>query len=69
MEDKEKITESLFSLLTQTMYFHNLESLIYAKDEQDEWITASFKNGYKKTINVTADSGIALIQDVINHVI
>jgi len=30
----------------------------------DEYVTALFRNGSRKTINVTCDSGYALIQDV-----
>lgn len=64
-EDKEEITNRLFDALRMTREFMKLESLTYRKDQ--EKVIARFEDGSKKKINVAADSGIALISDVIKN--
>lgn len=64
-ESKEKITKRLQGLLAMTSEYEELESLAYEKDDRnEEWVTGTFVNGYKRRICVTGNSGIALIRQV-----
>ena len=64
-EDKVGITFGLQCTLQQTKLFEDLKKLTYVKDIGGETVIAVFKNGREERIDVTADSGIALISDVI----
>ena len=64
-EDKEAITERLFDILHMTREFMELESLTYLKDQ--EKVVARFEDGREKRINVATDSGIQLIEDVMER--
>ena len=70
LEDKVIITEALLDLLKLTRAGAELESLTYSRDPEtfDETVTAKWilEDGrdYYTPIDVTADSGIALIKDV-----
>ena len=64
-EDKEEITNRLFDVLHMTREFMELETLIYLKDQ--EKVVARFEDGHEKKINVAADSGIQLIEDVMGR--
>ena len=71
-ENKRKITKALLPVLQMTRAFKDLEDLEYLSETVNnayelEWVTATFANGHIKTIDVTSDSGIALIQDVIRQ--
>ena len=65
MEDKQKICNELLSTLQQTRGFYDLVSLKYENEDVHELVVATFDNGYQKTANVTADSGTAMIIDII----
>ena len=65
MEDKAAITKALLPVLKMTRDHADLVSLEYSKTKNRETVTASYKNHYHVAIDVTADSGIALIIDVI----
>lgn len=40
----------------------------YEKSESgDEYVIMKFKNGYEKRVNITGDSELGIIQDVIKH--
>lgn len=67
-EDKEKILEKLFQALVLTRAGWNLMDLEYKRDGGFETVTAVFANGHKKQINVSCDSGIALIRDVCRQI-
>ena len=70
LEDKVIITEALLELLKLTRAGAERESLTYSRDPEtfDEMVTAKwlYDDGheYYTPIDVTADSGIALIKDV-----
>lgn len=64
-EDKVGITFGLQCTLQQTKLFEDLKKLTYVKDIGGETVIAVFQNGREERIDVTADSGIALISDVI----
>lgn len=67
-EDKAKICEMLAEVLKETRYCSNLESLVYEKDEHDnEIVTAYFDDGEKIRSNVTFDSGVAMIRDIMKN--
>ncbi len=68
MENKMEILDLLLPLLQATRRFYDLQDLIYAKQDDDytELVTAVFPGG-KVVCNVTADSGIAMIRDIIRQ--
>ena len=65
MEDKQKICDLLLPALQATSNLHDLASLKYERiGDYDEIVTATFDNGYSKTVNVSMDSGTAMIRDI-----
>ena len=49
-----------------TRHLEDLTDLEYVvEDNKEEYVIATFKNGYTKRMYVTGDSGYALIKDVI----
>lgn len=65
-ENKAKICKKLFELLTMTRDQEALVSLEYTTTETlDEAVVATYRSGRKQVINVSMDSGIALIRDVV----
>lgn len=69
-ENKPLICDWLLATLVMTRNLHDLRSLIYKKDPEsgEETVTASFDGGGSKIINVTADSGTAMIRDIMRHI-
>lgn len=67
MEDKQKICNELLQTLKQTRGFYDLVSLKYEHESAHELVVATFSNGYQKVANVTADSGTAMIIDIIKQ--
>ena len=65
-ENRQQICKSLIPVLQQTQYMCDLVDLDL--DEQTELVTATFSDGYQKKANVTADSGIAMIVDIIRQI-
>lgn len=65
MENKEHITSRLFSCLLLTRAGSDIADMTYHRAKYDEWVNVTFKDGGCMHINVAADSGIALIKDVI----
>lgn len=65
-EDKREICEKLLQVLQTTRHLDDLVDLEYSGILTcgDEYVTALFRNGSRKTINVTYDSGYALIENV-----
>lgn len=53
------------SELVGGILFAYLTSLKYEREGAYELVVATFSNGYQKTANVTADSGTAMIVDII----
>ena len=64
-ENKESIVARLKLLLTATRAGSDIEDLIL--NERQDKITILFETGYTREVNIAADSGIAIIQDVIKH--
>lgn len=67
-ESKRRITDKLFELLVMTRQYADLVDLKYVKDKDgEEYIYGKFENGQIEQINVTQDSGIAMIRDVVRR--
>lgn len=67
-EDKRAICEALLPVLQMTRQLNDLTGLEYssASPEGVEYVTALFREG-RKVINVSGDSGIAMISDIISR--
>ncbi len=65
MENKERITHQLMLCLLATRAGEDISDMSYFKGSGDEWVNITFKDGSWIPVSVTADSGIALIKDVI----
>jgi len=63
-EYKQMICDSLLIAMRRTSHLCDLLALTY--DEKNEIVTATFVNGHEKRVNVRADSGYAMIQDIID---
>ena len=62
-EDKQMICDKLLIALRYTSHLCDLLALTY--DEKNEIVTATFVNGHEKRVNVRADSGYAMIYDIV----
>lgn len=65
MENKEEIIKRLKLLLMATRAGREIVDMYLELDGAGETVNILFENGTKK-VDVTADSGIAIIKDVIN---
>ena len=66
-ENMQRICDLLLKTLQETRAGSKLTGLIYAVEPHKETVTMVFRNGGEKTINVTCDSGVALIYDVLKY--
>lgn len=62
---KQDLCKALLSAFQMTRYLHDLQDLEYVTEEG--CVIATFKNGYKKKIDVRCDSGIATIFDLLRE--
>lgn len=70
MENKKEIVKALLPVLKMTDNLSDLADLEYQKvGPWTEVVVATFRNGAKKTANVSMDSGTSLIKDVIDQII
>ncbi len=73
-EDKQAICDALLYTLQLTREHHDLVELVYQKRVNDQYydelVTAVWGGDARaqKTINVTADSGIAMIRDILRYI-
>lgn len=69
MEDKNEILHYLLPALQATRYGRDIVSLEYTSlpDIYDEVVAIKWENGYVQIVNVTADSGITMIRDIIKR--
>lgn len=66
IEDKELILNWLLGTLRCTSAGYDLVNIRYDQlANGDELATLIFMNGYRKSINITADSGIAMLRDIL----
>ena len=68
MEDKRKITKYLERALKECRAGAELAGLRYEKDNNGETVTVTTAGGWSMRVDVTADSGAALMLDVIRAV-
>ena len=69
MENKKDILESLFETLTRTRKWSDeIAEMLYHKDNNgnEEVLVRLYEGNAEMLIDVTGDSGMALIKDVIN---
>ena len=64
MENKKEIIRRLKEVLIITKAGENILDLVLSKN-QDK-VTVFYKNGHFKIVNIEADSGVTIIQDVIS---
>lgn len=66
IENKERFCEGLGTLLL--MYSRtDVRNIEYRRDEtKAEYADITFMNGYKKAVNITCDSCIAIMKDLYN---
>ena len=62
-ENKHRICEALGETLKLTRAGESIDDLIYL--HESETVKIVFRNGYAKYVSVEADSGIAMIRDVL----
>lgn len=70
-ESKKEILKELLKLLRMTRAGCTLVDLEYEADlevSNIEIVIATFQGGGRKIIDVTADSGVAMIKDVIRRI-
>lgn len=66
MENKQEICDLLLPALQHTGSLQDVIALEY--DSVQEVVTATYRNGYQKSIDVAADSGVAMIRDIMNYI-
>jgi hypothetical protein len=66
--NKKEICEALVPILQSTRAFDDLVDIFYLNDETngEEFVCMIFENNYTKQINVTCDSKIAMIGQIVN---
>ena len=70
MEDKQMICDKLTEALKLTRQYADLQSLIYLRRGEDhETVTALFTQGTMREINVSMDSGSAMIRDILRALV
>lgn len=65
MEDKKKILQRLFHLLRATRAGSDIVALELEQNGHDEYCVIVFESGECKGVDITADSGLAIIEDVL----
>ncbi len=66
MEDKQKICNRLCETLRATLWGCDIESLTYIHHSTDEQeVVVKYRNGYRKRIDVSCDSGFGMIKDIL----
>ena len=68
-EDKQAICDALCTALQLTRGFHDLVAIRYDKTDRREIATLIYEHGKGAPINVTADSGEAMIRDIMRATI
>ena len=65
-DDKIAICKGLLVAFKATRHYSDLVSLVYEqKHRRMETVTGIFENGEEVTVNVSGDSGVSMIRDVI----
>lgn len=69
MENKANVTQRLLLCLMATRAGADIEEMTYSEGKDRELVSIKFRHGSSLHVDVTADSGLALIQDVIKALI
>ena len=68
-ENKEVIINYLCQTLKQTVAGVGLERIRYEQlSNGDELAILIYDNGYHKSVNISADSGVALMRDILRAI-
>lgn len=67
MEDKQVILDLLLPALQHTRALEDLVGLRY--ESEREAVIARFANGGEKIVNVSGDSGVSMITDLIKRIV
>lgn len=67
MEDKQHICNLLLPALQSTRNLNDLSGLEY--DSDHDFVKATFTSGHIKYANVAADSGTAMIVDIVRQLV
>lgn len=67
MENYQVICSLLFLALRQTRQYDDLQVLRHVEEGSERYVVAEFANGSIRKITVTADSGIAMIKDILKN--
>jgi len=68
MEDKQKICDRLVEALQATDNAWDVKAIRYKKVGMDQaYALVVFRNGAERNINVSLDSGTAMIRDIMDH--
>lgn len=65
MEDKQAICDALCKTLNLTRAGSDIKAIWH--DNEKEEATVVYQNGYEICINVAADSGIAMMRDILKR--
>ncbi len=70
MENKQAICKELCKVLQMTTYGSDIVALHYYSQwwEYPESVIVTYNSGYSKEINVSMDSGYAMIKDIMRNV-
>lgn len=68
LDDKKEICKALVPVLKMTSNLYDLIDLEYVGDGI-EVVIATFESGYKKSANVSMDSGTSMIRDIIRQIV
>lgn len=63
-EDKQAICQLLLAALQKTQVYHDLADLRY----ETSTVTAEFTSGVHRQVNVEADSGIAMLKEILANI-
>lgn len=65
MEDKRKILQRLFHLLRATSAGSDIVALELEQNGHDEYCVIVFESREREKVDITADSGLTIIKDVL----
>ena len=68
MENYQVICTLLCITLRETRQYDDLRSLRHVEEGSERYVVAEFANGAIRKITVTADSGIAMIKDILRNI-
>ena len=67
-EDKVMLCHLFLMVLQATEHFNDLKDLHYSRFSSDEEIvTAVFKGGFTRDVNVSMDSGATMLYDILRQ--